>query len=132
MSDTPKKTAETAGNAEARIVDLFPGANAAVFEMPLAAAQAYASALSEMGNEIARFVAMRVECDCGAGRAMAECRKPSDITALQQNWWRQAMEDYSAEAAKLAQVAMRTTAQGWLPPFVGAAGAAADARKRAA
>ena len=58
-------------------------------------------------QEVARFVAARLEQDRRTQQSLAVCRNAGDVLKLQQDWALSAIRDYYDEADRLTQIASR-------------------------
>ncbi len=65
----------------------------------------------EIMTESARFVADRFQQDLETQQAILGCRKPEDLLRLQSEFYRKAMEQYTSEATRMAQLMSKATTQ---------------------
>jgi hypothetical protein len=65
----------------------------------------------EIMTESARFVADRFQQDLETQQAILECRKPEDLLRLQSEFYRKALEQYTSEATRMAQLMSTATTQ---------------------
>ena len=79
------------------------------------AGQAYMDGFAKMNAEMVTFWNDRLRQDAEFGRDAASCGNWADFAALQQNWARNATDQYLAEASKLMTLASEMTMRSWAP-----------------
>jgi hypothetical protein len=62
-------------------------------------------------TESARFVADRFRQDLETQQAILGCRKPEDLLRLQAEFYQKAIEQYTSEATRVAQLMSKATKQ---------------------
>ena len=55
----------------------------------------------ELMKESGRFIAQRLEEDLKTQKAFFECKTPADVMQVQTNYYKTAVEQYSAEAGRI-------------------------------
>jgi hypothetical protein len=65
--------------------------------------------MSALNGEVVEFVNERVRRDIDLGQSLARCSNWAEACSLQQDWARQAMQDYIGETTKLFQLASKLT-----------------------
>ncbi|MFQ1701616.1 phasin family protein [Loktanella agnita] len=73
----------------------------------------WVEAISEMGSEVARFVAERISEDVKAQHALLHCKSLSEMHAVQAAFLERAYDQYTAETDKLLE-----RGGAILPPFL--------------
>ena len=91
--------------------------NGATMEFFTQACQAYAVGMATLNGEVTSFVNARVNQDVELGQALFRCGKWSDVMDLQQDWMRQATQDYLDEASRLIDLASQVAKNNWEPIF---------------
>jgi len=69
-----------------------------------AAGQAYMDAVGKCQGEICSFVTKRLTNDLDHGQKLAQCQDLGQAASMQQEWLRQAVDDYVKEGQKLFQL----------------------------
>jgi hypothetical protein len=81
------------------------------------ACQAYAVGMATLNSEVVSFVNARVNQDVELGQALCRCGKWLDAMDLQQNWARQATQEYLGEASRLIDLASKVAKDNWEPIY---------------
>ena len=81
------------------------------------ACQAYAVGMATLNSEVVSFVNARVNQDVELGQALCRCGKWLDAMDLQQNWARQATQEYLGEANWLIDLASKVAKDNWDPIY---------------
>lgn len=68
------------------------------------AGQAYINGIAAVNQEIAGFLQARLQHDIALGESLARCRTLADATRVQNDWLKQAHDDYTAESHKLFEL----------------------------
>ena len=91
--------------------------NGATMEIFTQACQAYAVGMATLNSEVVSFVNARVNQDVELGQALCRCGKWLDAMDLQQNWARQATQEYLGEASWLIDLASKVAKDNWDPIY---------------
>jgi hypothetical protein len=91
----PVQTAESATWQEAWTAQFSHGA------------ELYGRLFAGLRDETAGFVHKRIEADMEAARAWGTCRSMNEVLELQQKWLQDAVEHYSAQSLKMADLCQR-------------------------
>lgn len=83
------------------------GSNTAFVDAFTQATQTYMSRFSELNEEIFGFAAGRLQRASEIGESLMKCRDITDALRIQQDWLRQASEQYVQEAGKLFEMATK-------------------------
>lgn len=67
----------------------------------------YLQGVLELNREIASFINKRLEHDAELTRSLGQCKDWQEITELQQNWFREAAEEYANNAKTLMGLTTR-------------------------
>ena len=70
----------------------------------IAANPAIARAWSEIMSEGARFLSKRLQEDLETQKALLACRTPADVVQVQTEFFRKAMEQYTAETQRMFEI----------------------------
>lgn len=68
-----------------------------------------AKAWMELCSESARFMSERLQQDLDTQKAMLSCKSPTDLMKLQTEFYRNAIQDYTAEATRLFEIFSNAT-----------------------
>ena len=90
---TAPPTAEATSYAPEEVLHMFEAAGTAVF-----------GGLTKAQREIAKFVAERIRQDLESQTELMRCRSLDDVLDVQSRFLNTAMDQYSAEATRLAQI----------------------------
>ncbi len=104
MTDSVKKSKKNQSDPAASVAD-----NLTAFGPMGAAAQ---KAWLEMGAETMRFLSSRMQQDLETQKAMLACTTLSDIQKIQSDFFSQAMDDYSAQAARMMEIMSSAAPEG--------------------
>jgi hypothetical protein len=77
---------------------------AATFDDVANASQAYINGIAAVNREIASFLQARFQHDIALGESLARCRTLADASKVQNDWLKQAHDDYTAESHKLFEL----------------------------
>ena len=91
--------------------------NSAAMEMLTHACQAYTLGMATLNSELASFMNARVNRDVQLGHALSQCNNWSDAVELQQDWARQATQEYLDEAGRLVDLASKVAKDNWEPVY---------------
>ena len=91
--------------------------NGATMEIFTQACQAYAVGMATVNSEVVSFVNARVNQDVELGQALCRCGKWLDAMDLQQNWARQATQEYLGVASCLIDLASKVAKDNWDPIY---------------
>jgi len=83
--------------------------------------QAYADATATMNSGLMSFINTRWDRNIELRDAMARCDKLASVLDLQQDWARQATQEYFAEAGRLVELTKTLTQESWKPVYAQAA-----------
>ena len=115
-----RKSQVTPESARARANEQWEGMaafNNEAAEILTTACLAYANGVATMNGELLGFVRTRLNHDVELSRALSQCANWSDAVNLQQDWARQATEEYLAEAGKLTELASKVAKENWEPVY---------------
>ncbi|MBL9035411.1 MAG: phasin family protein [Rhodospirillaceae bacterium] len=87
-------------------------------------AEIYGKLFAAMRDEAAGFVQKRIEADMETAKAWSTCRTMNDLLDLQQKWLHCAVEHYTEQGMKMAELCQRTMSE---PAETVAAAAPAEA-----
>ncbi|MDX1529461.1 MAG: phasin family protein [Gammaproteobacteria bacterium] len=76
---------------------------------------AYLRGVVTLNQEINAFINKRLEHDAELSRALGKCKDWKEAAELQQNWFREASEEYAASAQKLMEMTTRIMNETWAP-----------------
>ena len=79
------------------------------------AGSAYLRGVVTLNQEITNFINKRLEHDAELSRALGKCKDWKEAAELQQNWFREASEEYAASAQKLMELTTRIMNETWAP-----------------
>jgi hypothetical protein len=79
------------------------------------AGSAYLRGVVSLNQEIAGFINKRLEHDAELSRALGKCKDWKEATELQQNWFREASEEYASSARTLMELSSRIMSETWAP-----------------
>lgn len=108
--------AEAATDAADQLT-MIAGYNGMAMRLFMQGWQAYVSTMAVANEEMAAFLAKRMQHDADFGQALAKCDNWPDAISLQQGWLREANEEYLGEASKLAAIASKAAGESWAPLF---------------
>ena len=97
--------------------DAFAAFNGAAAETLMRTCQAYTSGATTMNAEMMSFLNGRLSRGVELGEAACKCENLSGLVALQQEWARQATQEYFAEASKLVQLAAKLAQESLEPVY---------------
>lgn len=70
----------------------------------------WAARMQEIGQEVADFVAARIQEDMKTQHALMNCKSPAEVQEVQLAFLTRAFEDYSAETGKLVEMTQQMMA----------------------
>lgn len=79
------------------------------------AGNAYFRGVVSLNREVANFINKRLEHDAEFSRALGKCKDWKEATELQQNWFREASEEYAANARTLMEMTTKLMNETWAP-----------------
>ena len=91
---------------------MLASANGAFVKAMARVSQDYVASVSAITREFSDFLSVRLKHDVELGEAMANCKDWGQVAEAQQEWARQAGEEYLAEAQKIADLSMKLAANG--------------------
>lgn len=79
------------------------------------AGSAYLRGVVSLNREITDFVSKRLEHDAELSRKLGQCKDWKEASELQQNWFREASEEYANSARTLMEMTTRIMNETWAP-----------------
>jgi len=79
--------------------------------------EACANGATTINAEVMSFMNNSLSRDIELTQAMAKCENWSGVVDVQQEWARQATQEYFAEATRLVQLAAKLTEESWEPVY---------------
>ena len=113
MAGEPKATSGVARPREKEQKEGMAAFNSEAAEILAAACEACANGVATLNGELMGFVSTRLNHDMELSRALSQCANWSDAVNLQQDWARQATEEYLAEASRLTELASKVAKENW-------------------
>lgn len=104
-------------------------ANGAFVKAMAKASQSYIEGVGELTREFSDFLNTRLKHDVELGETMSSAKDWGQVAEAQQEWVRQAGEEYMAEAQKIVDLSMKLASNGGsflAEPMTASKGAAAD------
>ncbi len=117
MPRTTRSTSQTSQARAREANDPFAAFNGAAAETLVRTCQAYTSGATSMNAEVMSFLNNRLNRDVKLGEAVCKCENLAGVVNLQQEWARQATQEYFAEAGKLVQLAAKLAQESWEPVY---------------
>ncbi len=74
-------------------------------------AEMYGKLFAAMRDEVAGFVQRRLEADMAVARDWSACRSMTDVLDLQQKWLRGALDHYTKQGMKMAEICQRAVSE---------------------
>lgn len=111
-ASTPTSRA-TAEEAHAPIAAIAGGAT----ETFVQTCERCTNGAATVNAEMTSFINKRLTHDVEFGEAVIKCENWAGIINVQQEWARQAMEEYLAEATRLVELAAKLTEETWAPVY---------------
>ncbi len=74
-------------------------------------AELYGKLFATLRDEAAGFVQKRIEADMETAKAWSSCRTMNDLLDLQQKWLQSAVEHYSEQSLKMAELCQRAVSE---------------------
>lgn len=96
---------------------MMAGYNGMAMRLFIQGWQSYVNTMAVANEEMAGFLAKRMQHDADFGQALAKCTTWADAIGLQQGWLREANEEYLGEASKLVAMASKAAGESWAPLF---------------
>ncbi len=109
--------------------DMVMAANAKAMDVFARACQASFQGWASMNSEVADFMAKRFKLDAELSASLARCETWEDAVTLQQDWARQAAENYADEANRLMELSSKLANEQWKPVWQQADDIVADLGK---
>ncbi len=79
------------------------------------AGSAYLRGVVTLNQEITNFINKRLEHDAELSRALGKCKDLKEAAELQQNWFREASEEYATSAKTLMELTNKIMNETWAP-----------------
>ncbi len=79
------------------------------------AGSAYLRGVVTLNQEITDFINRRLEHDADLSHALGKCKDWKEAAELQQNWFREASEEYAHSAKNLMELTTRIMNETWAP-----------------
>lgn len=117
MPNETKATTRTPQTSAREAHDPFAALNGAAAETFVRTCQAYTTGAASMNAEVMSFINTRLSRNVELGEAVSKSDNWTGIVNAQQEWARQATQDYFAEASKLVQLTAKLTQESWEPVF---------------
>lgn len=117
MSSKPKATANAPPPTADEQLERMGALGGAAFEIFSQACRAYTTGVAQLNGELMNFVDSRLSRDAKLGNALSKCHDWSDAVDLQQDWARQATQDYLAETSKLMELGSMVARDSWQPVY---------------
>ena len=108
---------------------MLAAANGAFVKAMAKASQGYVDGVGELTREFSDFLNIRLKHDVELGETLSNCKDWSQLADAQQEWFRQAGEEYLAEAQRIVDLSMKLATNGssfMADPSAGGAVAKAD------
>lgn len=115
MSSTTKNQGAAASRHAESAGASFPAVNEEMAGHLGETGSAYLRGVVSLNREIVEFVNKRLEHDAELSRELGRCRDWKEAAELQQNWFREASEEYAASARKLMELTTRIVNDTWAP-----------------
>ena len=100
-----------------QVQDRFIAFNGAAAKTFARSCEACTNGTATLSAEIMSFLNTRMGRDMEFGEAVTQCENLAGVLNLQQEWARQATQDYFAEASKFVQLATKLTQESWEPLY---------------
>jgi len=113
MTKAARKAGSSAALPKFEQFEDFAAFNDATAEALAKARRVYVDALGELNGELSGFFTKRLDHDMELSRSVTGCKDWQELAHLQQDWAREAMEEYLAEATKLMQLYSKASMEGW-------------------
>ena len=116
----PSKTKGTSQRSQAgarEALDPIAAVRGAAAETFVRTCQAYTNGATTMNAEVMNFMKNSLSRDIEFTQAMSECDNWAGVVDVQQEWARQATQEYFAEATRLVQLAAKLTEESWEPVY---------------
>lgn len=107
MSPPTKTQSSAAPKASESANPLLPNVSGEMMGTLGEAGSAYLRGVVSLNREIADFVSKRLEHDAEFSRKLGQCKDWKETGELQQNWFREASEEYAANARTLMELTTR-------------------------
>ena len=120
---------KTPGNGES---DLMMAMNGAALDAFARACRASFCGWAEVNSEVANFMAKRFRHDAELNAALARCESWEDAVTLQNDWAREAAEEYIEEASRLMEMTSKMASDQWKPVLQSAEETVAEFGEKAA
>ena len=117
------------GNGQA---DMMMAMNGAAMDVFARACRVSFSGWAEVNSEVASFMAKRFRHDAELNASLARCDSWEDAVALQNDWMREAAEEYIEEASRLMEMTSKMASDQWKPVLEQADEAVTEFTKTAA
>ena len=91
---------------------MLASANGAFVKAMAKASQSYVDGIGEITREFSDFLNTRLKHDVELGETMSSAKDWGQVAEAQQEWVRQAGEEYMAEAQKIVDLSMKLATNG--------------------
>lgn len=117
-----KRTSQAAGHTAKRAAGngatsyaSMMAMNNAFMEATSEAFQSYMKALMSISEALLSFATSRIQCNLRTSEELMRCRALPDAMRVQQEWLREASDQYINEATKIVDIATQSTIKGFSP-----------------
>jgi hypothetical protein len=110
-SHTAKRTA---GNGATNYASMM-AMNNALMETASEAYQSYIKAMMSISEAVLAFATARMQMNVRASEELMRCRALPDAMRVQQDWLREASDQYMSEASKIVDIATQSTLKSFNP-----------------
>jgi hypothetical protein len=120
MTKMPRRTTVTNPTSQAsarKAQDSIATLNGAAAETFVRSCEACTNGTTTMNAEVMSFINTRLSRDIELSEAAMKCENWAGVVNLTQDWARQAMQDYFAQASHLVQLAAKLTQESWEPVY---------------
>ncbi|HSS65156.1 MAG TPA: phasin family protein [Gammaproteobacteria bacterium] len=115
MSPPSKSQSAASSRAGASASPALPSFNTEMAGTLGEAGSAYLRGVVTLNQEITDFINKRLEHDAELSRKLGKCKDWKEATELQQNWFREASEEYAHSARTLMELTTRIMNETWAP-----------------
>jgi hypothetical protein len=103
-----------AGNGATNYASMM-AMNNAFMEATSEAFQSYMKAMMSISEALLSFATSRIQCNLRTSEELMRCRALPDAMRVQQEWLREASDQYINEATKIVDIATQSTIKGFSP-----------------
>lgn len=115
MSPPSKSQSSGSSKAGAGANPALPSFNPEIAGNLGEAGSAYLRGVVTLNREITDFINKRLEHDAELSHKLGKCKDWKEATELQQNWFREASEEYAHSAKTLMELTTRIMNETWAP-----------------